>query len=204
MIQVPLKCSHFSFIGLGANQLISLYLIPSSPICILRITSIISSLKKMCLQSAKSFLELKGRGFWLWPSHWVTLGKSLNFLVLQFPVCRMKLDKKISSWPLPALTFCDRMCGFVFYKHSEELSLNGYLSIGRNIKYKTFCSSETWLKARNSCFPLNQLLISNTICFIHSLIIRRVCNFSEGKDCISLINCVSVAPGTEEQLRNIC
>lgn len=74
----------------------------------------------------KSFLELEGRGFQLWPSHWVTWGKSLTFLVLQFPVCRMKkLDEQISSWPVPALTFCDSMCGFVFYKHSEELSLNG-------------------------------------------------------------------------------
>lgn len=153
----------------------------------------------------KSFLEPKGHGFQLWPSYWVTWGKSLNFLVLQFPVCRMKkLDKQISSWPLLALTFCDCMCGFVFYKHSEELSLNGCLSVERNIKYKIFCLSKSWLKARHSCFPLNQLLISNTICFIHSLTIRRVCNFSEGRNCVSLINCVSVAPGTENQLRNIC
>lgn len=34
----------------------------------------------------------------------------------------------------------------------------------------------------------------------HSLIIRIVCNFSEDKDCVSCIHCVSVAPGTEKQL----
>ena len=103
------------------------------------------------------------------------------------------VDAWVSGW------ISGWMGGFVFYKYSESSVWNAYLPEQRNIKYKIFCSSGTWLRARIPCFTVSQWLISN-ICFNGWSQIYEVCNFSEGKGCVSLIYCVSVALGREKWL----